>query len=200
MENFILCPIRYVTPPNYDSNIKYIIHLRNPIDLLISQYYSFGFTHPPPPTDQGWPDCAFKLFNERRKKIQSQTIDEYCLSDENINDINNKYNNFLIWINKYKDKENVFISKYDNMYYDFSNWLKDIFNFLSLETYNETLSTFEKEFSNKYEPYIKNDPKTACPYRRSGLSKQYLFEIKKETLDLVINKLSDNIKNSFDFI
>ena len=85
------------------------------------------------------------------------------------------------------------------MYYDFKNWLKNIFDFLSLNTYNETLSMFEKEFENSCEKHIKTDIKTNKKHHRSGLSKQYLVELKKPTIELVINKFSDNIKNNFDF-
>ena len=126
--NCIICPIRSV-PLDYDKNLKYIIHIRNPLDTLISQYYSFGFTHISPTKNSP----KYKAFIERRKKIQSQSIDEYCLSLANISEINNKYNDMFNWIEKYKKNENVFISKYDNMYYDFSNWLKAIFKFLSLK-------------------------------------------------------------------
>jgi hypothetical protein len=181
---------------DYDENIKYIIHLRNPLDILISQYYSFGFTHPVP-HDKLVVDG--ENFIKLKKIIESQTIDEYCSSQETIDKINNKYNDMLNWIEKYKHKENVFISDYDNMYYDFKNWLKNIFDFLSLKTYNETLSMFEKEFKNSNKEYIKTDIKTNNNHHRSGLSKQYLIELKKTTIDLVISKFSDNIKNNYDF-
>ena len=75
----------------YKSILYYIIHLRNPFDILISQYYSFGYD----------------FFIKRRKIIHSQTIDQYCLSQENIDDINYKYNRVLNWVEKYKHKENV---------------------------------------------------------------------------------------------
>ena len=122
---------------------------------------------------------------------------EYCLSQENIDTINNKYNNTLNWIEKYKHKENVFTSDYDDMYYDFKNWLKNIFDFLSLKTtYNETLSMFEEEFKNSNKELIKTDIKCRDKnHHRSGLSKQYLIELEKTTIDLVISKFSDNIKN-----
>lgn len=195
LDNCILCPKRRV-PRNYEENLKYIIHLRNPIDTLISEYYSYGFTHIEPDISD---EKEHEMFTKRRKKIQNLTLDEYCLLQENIDKINNKYNGVLNWIEKYKDRENVFISNYDNMYYDFPNWLRNIFDFLSLKTYNETLSMFEKEFENKNMEHIKSDIKTIKDHKRSGLSKQYLVELKKSTLDLLISKLSDHIKNNYDF-
>ena len=194
LDNCISCPIRGV-PYKYEENLKYIIHLRNPLDILISQYYSLGFTHVVPDKS----DKHYEYFMKRRKIIESQTIDQYCLSQENIDEINNKYNNILNWIEKYKHKKNVFISDYDNMYYDFKNWLKNIFDFLSLKTYNETLSMFEKEFKNSNKEHIKTDIKSNKKHHRSGLSKQYLIELEKTTIDLVISKFSDNIKKYYHF-
>lgn len=194
MDNCIICPVR-VTPDNYDENLKYIIHIRNPLDILISQYYSYGYTHPAPSKNEP----NYEKFIKYRKQIQSQTIDEYCLLQSNIDHINNIYNSLFNWLKKYKHKENVFISYYDNMYYDFQNWLKNIFDFLSLKTYDETLKLFEKEFENSSKEHIKTDIKTNKKHHRSGLSKQYLIELKKTTVDLVISKFSDNIKNNYDF-
>ena len=193
LDNCILCPIRKC-PYDYKENLKYIIHLRNPLDILISSYYSFGWTHA---MNELHPDC--KEFYIRREKIQSLTVDEYCLLPENIDKMNEKYDDILNWIKKYKDRDNVFISDYDDMYYNFPNWLRNIFDFLSLKKYNETLSIFEKEFKNSNTEHVKTDIKTLHAHHRSGLSKQWLVELKETTIDLVISKFSDNIKNNFDF-
>ena len=38
----LACPLRNIPDIlNYEENLKYIIHLRNPLDILISQYYSW---------------------------------------------------------------------------------------------------------------------------------------------------------------
>lgn len=187
-ENCILCPLRY-SPREYDPKLTYIIHIRNPLDILISAYYSWGWTH----------GGSSKTFIDRRNKIQKMSVDEYCLDDKFVNSINEKYNEMLIWIEKYKDRENVFISHYDTMYYDFPKWLQDIMNFLKLKNYNKILNSFEKEFNNKNQTHTKTDITKNRRHHRSGLSKQYLVEIKEETLDLVLKKFSNNITNYFDF-
>ena len=85
LENYILCPTRGA-PRDYRKDLKYIIHFRNPLDIMISQYYSFGYTHGVP--DPNSNKEKYDFFMKRRKIIQSQTIDEYCLSQENIDEIN----------------------------------------------------------------------------------------------------------------
>lgn len=196
VEKYILCPIRGA-PRDYRKDLKYIIHFRNPLDIMISAYYSFGYTHGVP--DPNSNKEKYDFFMKRRKIIQSQTIDEYCLSQENIDEINNKYNDMFIWINKYKNNENVLISEYDKMYYDFPNWFRDIIKFLSVGYYDELLNKFKKEFSNSSEEVIKSDVNTVNKHHRSGLSKQYLVELKKETIDTVISKFTDTIKQNINF-
>lgn len=191
LTNCISCPNRE-PPLNFYENVKYIIHLRNPLDIMISAYYSFGFTHP----------VNTSKMEIARRTIQKQTIDEYCLSQENIDEINNKYTKLLKWIKKYKNNDNVFISDYDEMYYNFPKWLTDIFNFMSLKPCTKTLSKFKNEFNNCNNEHVKtnlNDIKKTKKHHRSGLSKQYLVELKKETLDLVISKFSDDIRDIFVF-
>lgn len=196
MDNCIICPIREF-PDNYNEKLKYIIHLRNPLDTLISEYYSYGFTH----IDDGERGRVGRKqdnFEEYVNDIVSRSIDEYCLWQ--LEWITGRYDKMLDWIEKYKDKENVFVSNYDDMYYDFPNWLKNVYDFLSLEGYDETLSMFEKEFSNSDEEYTKTDIKNLKKsHHRSGLSKQYLIELKKSTIELIISRFPDNINKFFDF-
>ena len=191
-DNKILCPLRYEPRDGYNKSIKYIVHYRNPIDTLISQYYSYGYTHGVPSI----PDKKIKFMN-RRIKIQSQTIDEYCLSDENVNTINEKYIKLFNWINKYKDKKNVYISNYDLMYYNYKIWIKEIHEFLNLDNYIEVYNIFKNEFSNSTRKHKVTNITHNRKHHRSGLSRQYLTELKKETVSLLLDKLSDTFKHYF---
>jgi hypothetical protein len=67
--DFVVCPIR-ATGAMVPSSATRVFHLRNPVDVLISQYYSFGWTHPALPTAG---------FSARRAAIRRQTVDEYCV-------------------------------------------------------------------------------------------------------------------------
>ena len=61
--NKILCPLRHEPRETYNESIKYIVHYRNPIDTLISQYYSFGYIHAIPIS----PDKKIKFLKRRAK-------------------------------------------------------------------------------------------------------------------------------------
>lgn len=67
-------PFRYPIFIHDWELFKKIIFLRDPRDALISRYYSFGFSHGVPEDSE-----TQKWFLDERKKIQTETIDEYCL-------------------------------------------------------------------------------------------------------------------------
>lgn len=57
-----------------DNNLNFILLMRDPRDLIVSMYYSFGFSHGLSPNE------ATKLYQlQRRKHIRSLSIDEYAL-------------------------------------------------------------------------------------------------------------------------
>lgn len=178
-----ICQIPIQEISEYNELNQYIIHSRNPIDLLISEYYSFGFTHP----------------GERPETISSKSIDEYCSDPVIIARLNESYKVLIDWILKYGNKQNVFISKYDDMYYNFEIWINNICKFLNLQGIDTVIKNFGHEFSNaKNNVYDINISKKIIkgeikPHHRSGLSKQYLHELKKETIEKIKNMLLDEI-------
>jgi len=68
----IIGPIRNHNLEGCD--FKYVVHLRNPLDLLISSYWADGWYHPylgPPEKKARW--------DENRAEIQKTSLDEFCL-------------------------------------------------------------------------------------------------------------------------
>ena len=61
------------------------------------------------------------------------------------------------------------------------------------------INGLKNEFKNANSDYTKIDIKTNKKHHRSGLSKQYLKELKKETLSIIINKLSSKINQHFNY-
>jgi hypothetical protein len=113
--------------PNLD-NIYRIYQLRDPRDILVSQYFSFGFIH-----------SGKKNLTPMKLKIQKMTIDEYCL--EYADELYNRYLNILAIIDR--QNPNYLIVHYETMVLNFKDWLAQIivpFEFdkpkeLVLETY-----------------------------------------------------------------
>jgi len=82
-------PLRKPIDFDGDDLFRKVVFLRNPIDILISQYYSFGYTHPIPPVKE-----RKEVFLRRRSRIQKLSLEEYVLSDDR-EEIKRIYNDYF---------------------------------------------------------------------------------------------------------
>ena len=82
------------------------------------------------------------------------------------------------------------------MYYKFDLWIKEIYSFLNLDNYIEAYNFFKNEFSNSTSEHKITNNRI---HHRSGHSKQYLSELKKDTITKLIDKLSNSIKCNIEF-
>lgn len=125
--SFIRCPERsFCIDKSSRSSSQDIFHLfqvRDPRDILVSEYYSLGWLH----CEQAWSDEE----KGRRKKIQQLTIDQYVLSEPEISKypLLNRFDEFL----KNADNPTVSIVKYETMVTDFAAWLADVLPILCLD-------------------------------------------------------------------
>jgi hypothetical protein len=179
--NGCICPIRNINlDEEYDINETYIFHFRNPIDTLISEYYSYGFTHM---VEKTWQQ-------ERKEYIQSITIDQYCINEYNI--LLKRYENMINFINLYYSNGNIIISKYDHMFYNFKQWNKDICKSLNINDEVKLYNQFKSEFENveivDNNKIITGEIKT---HRRNGTSNQYLNELNTETVNILESVFSN---------
>ena len=133
-----ICPVRNF-PNNLEDDTFYIILLRNPLDILISEYYSWGWMH-------YLPKKGFKILNQqKRNHIRKLSINEYCklYSD----DLLKRYQPIL---EIDKNSNNLCIVKYCDMVLDYKNWLNNVviyFDLSKLEI-DKLYNKFKNEFSN----------------------------------------------------
>jgi len=132
-----------------DPDDRIIIILRHPIDRLISQYYSFGFTHT---TKADWIEDPVKRsqwsekIQERQDSIKQQTLDQYVLS--NLADRQEEYQL------AYQTKQAVLIP-YELILFRFTSFCQLIGRLFSLDP------------KRLYQQF-----KHECPSNRPDLSKQ----------------------------
>ena len=149
--------------PEFVKDKTAIFFIRDPRDILVSGYYSFGFTHGLNPV-KDIRSAQIKLRNE----IQSLSIDEYVLkfADEQY-----RYFNTLLTI---ADKcEKKIILKYEDMIENFESFINDLKTIVSLN---------DKVIHNIFK---KSRPKKSvdnASHRRSGETKRYIKELKPETI------------------
>lgn len=161
------------------STKKSIIFTRDPRDIIVSEYYSFGYNHPLNPNEEkrNW---QIKL----RKKIQSQTIDEYAR--ENCDHIRKS---FEILITVQKESKKSSILRYEDMVNDFSKFSDEL---------NLTLHFSQDIYSKLYQltrPLNKIDENS---HKRSGKPGDYQKEFKEETIQY-LNKNLRKVLDHFNY-
>jgi len=137
--DFIVAPIRWY-PDALDPKRLYVFVVRNPLDVLVSQYYSHGWMHSLPYDNPS----AMDSFKQRRKSIQKLTIDEYTLKYST--ELLQRYANLL----NYWDQNNVLVALYSEMVCDFKSWCHRICKGLVLdETQEKTMyDMYHHEFAS----------------------------------------------------
>jgi hypothetical protein len=169
---------------NYDENIKYVIHIRNPLDLLVSVFYSFGYT------DDYSGRYSYEEYIQQQKYIQTVGIDFYCIEYFK-NTVLPLHLKLFKWLDKYYDKPNVYISSYEKIKNNFSQYIKEIGDFFEYD--NETITElYEVNKTKNYIPVDNNDSieDKIIPHYRNDNSKQYLTDLNPETYKMLIKEMN----------
>lgn len=102
---------RFITNSDLDK-VNIIFWTRDPRDILVSMYYSFGFSHE-------FSDAPLirKYQQERREKIQKMTLDEYVLNEASM-----ILEKFEVMQNMMKKRNNYILLRYEDMINDFDSF------------------------------------------------------------------------------
>lgn len=168
--DFCLCPVRsYADEPfAFDSSIRLrrIYHVRDPRDILVSQYYSYGWRH----TENGFNDDR----HLQRDAIRSMSIDEYVLRQPGvIRPLKKQYAN-LIHRQPYELRNVV---RYEQMVQDFSSWLERVVSVFEFRMPSMVRARFAMRYRNEFRP--DSEP---LSHKRSVLPGDHLRQLKPETV------------------
>ena len=180
--NFCCCPVRQFAKHyqghtykeitklvlNYNSPETYrIYHIRDPRDLLVSQYFSVAYIHA----------LHEKLTVEQREKYQKMTVDDFCMkwADQTLE----RYESIFTVTAKRK-----LIVKYEQMVLDYSKWLSKIASFLSIPP--EIKRDLRRKFKREFIPPIKERMK----HKRKMIPGDYKEKLKPSTIKQLDSKFS----------
>jgi len=161
--------------PSHLKKIKTIFWVRDPRDILVSLYYSFGFTHSESPNQK-----IKEHQHQRREKIQKMTLDEYVLYEapnvqwkfEQIDTLRQQLPNHL------------FI-RYEEMIHDFDSFFQTLSDFTGLD------KKFYDEMHRQTRP---NENEDTSKHKRSGKTQAYLEKLKPETIEALNSMLAPTLK------
>lgn len=161
------------------ENFKHIFFLRDPRDVIVSAYYSFGYSH-------GIPKATKQQEKQRkqRQKIQQQGIDNYAKESA------------IGWLNLYMKYRELLESSDSYLYLSY-----DEFKDNTLEFINKIVSFLEINISDQEAKKLAkeaspiSEQKDITKHKRSGKSQQYKEELKPET----INYLNETFSEILDY-
>ena len=179
----IYAPLRFPIDFAGRKNFKHIFFLRDPRDVVVSAYYSFGFTHPLPNNIK-----ARMRVQEKRQSIQQQGIDNYAITEskERFLPIYEEY------IELIETCSSFLYLRYSDFQDDTIQFIEIISDFLEVNISKEEI----QELATKASPIqITRDN---SKHKRSGKSKQYLEELKPDTIN-TLNEIFSEVLKYWDF-
>ncbi len=159
-----------------------VFSIRDPRDILVSNYYSSAFSHSLPPISGN----KRKDFIKMREWVKSVEIDEYVLAEcDRVYNVFDKYKTDLV-----EKHHHVAILKYETMVSDYSKWLATLSSKtemnLSENLKNQLTKSFHKNRSKKED---------INSHTRKGVAGDYLEKLKPETIKI----LNDKFQNLLEF-
>lgn len=133
----ILCPVRKMRKLQEGEIL--ICQIRNPLDILVSRYFSFGYMHNLSNPEEGtgsWPGI------KNRTKIQNFTIDQYCTEESEL--VLERQN----LVETYQKHQDALVVSYFTMVHDYESWNQDICHWLRLPERQKDI--LFKEFRNEF--------------------------------------------------
>ena len=118
---------------------KRIFHLRDPRDILVSEYFSFGWIHP---------DERHEL-TDRRNQIQEMSIDDYVLrqAEECTWPLNEKYEPLETY--EFVSGQDLVV-KYEQMVCSFYSWCRCIVEFMGVKNPTWTTIRLAWRYRNEF--------------------------------------------------
>lgn len=160
------------------SNHKIVLVVRDPRDLLVSYYYSMGYSHTIPPEDGN----KYAAFMQRRQKVQETSIDDFVLEDADR--ILGIYQSYEPWLAD--QNTSLYITKYEDMVKDFAPWLSGLLNYCEFDISRDLWKALITENEMK-----KPSKENLNSHIRKGVSGDYKEKLKPETIEVLNGKLQE---------
>jgi hypothetical protein len=179
------CPLRTfeVEPFRIDKTRQHrIFHLRDPRDILVSEYFSFGWIHP----TENIP------LDDRRSEIQKMTVDEYVVlqSEQSAWPVDQKYQPLIDY---QFDPEFETVVKYEQMVTDFPRWCRQVVQACGIR--------FPKIVTARLAWRYRNEFKTTgetMQHKRRITPGDFRDKLKPETIE-ILNQRFEPILKRFDY-
>ena len=161
-----------LSKPEFICDKTAVFLVRDPRDILVSGYYSYGFTHSYSPIF-----LAQKKQKELKNKIRNMGIDQYALTT-----VEEIKKHFDMVETLHDSCERSVILRYEDMISHFDTFINELKKYIRLSE-----STIKKMYEDS-RPKQKVDN---CSHRRSGKHGQFRKDLQKDTIQILNQKLEN---------
>ena len=189
--DFCLGPIRHFKThrnkfePHVD--VQRIFQLRDPRDILVSEYYSFGWRH----TENRFGQKERLL----REQIKNQTIDQYVLDEQGASLDLSKRLDELVRASK---KPGILLVSYEQMVEDFPSWLQQVIRpFDFAESGFRSRQVIFRKYCWKYRNTFSADPNDSS-HKRNVKPGEHRTKLKPATIR-ELNRRFNKYRDFFEF-
>ena len=168
-----------VSRPEFLKHKLAVFFVRDPRDVLVSSYYSFGYTHEL---------SAVREIREhqetRRAKVQQGTLDDYAIET-----VENTARNFEALYHLSKACERSLVLKYEDMIYHFEDFIQKFSRVTPLEP------SVAQEIFARTRPRTRED---VTVHRRSGQPGGFRDKLDPETVE-ILNLTFEPVLEAFSY-
>lgn len=166
--------VQPTTQPDFIRDKIALFLIRDPRDILVSSYYSFGFSHVMSPVKE-----VHESQQKVREAIQKMTVDEYALSEVDKH------------IRKFKFLHEVSVScergvvlRYEDMVHDFDSFVEQLCRYVSFD---------RKVIEEMYRRSRPKEAEDAMAHQRSGQTQGFRNKLQPDTITALNEKLSETL-------
>lgn len=187
--NLCCCPIRtFEVEPVADSNLRQrrIFHVRDPRDMLVSEYFSFGWRH-----EAENPDLS-----QRRLSIQEMTVDQYALQQPEFSrwSLEQKFRPLLERISSgVSSQQHDIVVKYETMVTQFPSWVAEVIKPFEFRLPRIAVGRLAWKYRNDFRP--STEPGA---HKRRIIPGDFRDKLKPETIRKLNERFAD-VLQAFDY-
>lgn len=185
--NYCVCPIRSfdqvgLTQPENECH-KRIIHIRDPRDILVSEYFSFGWTHS---------QSDGKLTDARKTEIQNMTIDEYVLNQPEFSSwhLGQKLEPLM----EAPPSDSTTVVRYETMVTQFPRWVSQVIKPFKFRIPTIAASRLSRKYRNEFRP-----SDTELSHKRNVTPGDHVDKLKPGTIAILNDRFQDFLIR-FDYL
>ncbi len=156
------------------AKVYRIYQIRDPRDILVSQYFSFGFIH-----------GGKNKITPEKLRIQKMTVDEYCLKEAG--ELYFRYKNILKISEQ--NNPNYSVVKYETMVLNYRDWLSKVITVFDFKQSPEEI--LEKYYQKYHQEFDLSEFQESLKHKRKMIPGDHQEKLQPSTINSLNSTFAD---------